>query len=664
MNHTQVYDVQTDQVAQSWSINLDGYSVDDLQAGEEFERKLTLRAPSKGSEAPAGQVVRATVFAVSKHDSTQTDEITVYATLTRKYKVELVVSPLFLEMDPAENTMAVFDLNITNSGNGPDYVSISVTDITLDVVSTDMESAVQLDMGESTTSTLILNIDSNHAQGLYSLMVHISSEDGSSTASKQLAVQIVRPDLSISENDIDVPPDIPALYDTMTITAKIRNNGTAPARGVVVSLMGDGGSADTEIIDLIPELGSESIELSILLSSPGTYNLKVVIDPDDVIIESNEDNNEVAFSFAIYPDLTFVGNLEMDQYNPREGTKVTFTVTIKNQGEVSVDSDFEVEFYYYKAGQRTSIVKLDITDVLDVGDTKALSAEWTARQGITTIYCMVDSSRNIYERDETNNDIKINLSVRQALPDEAEEGGTNLFLVAGVIFIIIVLIILYMMFMPPQGEYEDEEDERVEDKDKEKKGKAPAGKPGTEKAKGAAEKKAEKGEKPTGKGAREIPSERPKEVGKAKAEEVEEEADEDEPEGIGGALTRGIEGIIPFGKLKKRKVRKKIKRRTGVSVTGERDVKDKKEREDDTLAKIRKAETLLKERELREKEARLERRSQRLREREREIRTMKDDLVEIGILEADVIDELEKEEVVVVEEEEDESDAVEVEPID
>jgi subtilase family serine protease len=684
LNHSIVYDVNTNQPAMNWSINLDAYSIDDLASGAVLERKLTIRAPSKSSEAQAGQVVRATVLASSGHDASKTDELTVYATLTRKYSIALEASPSYIELDPSNSTIAVFNLNITNFGNGPDIVNIVVTNVTLDVITVDTDQSIELDAGMKTSSELILHLDSAHSPGLFSLDVQASSEDGTRTAPIQLTVRIVRPDLSVSLADIEIPANLPEIGELISIAVKIHNNGTAAAKFVEVQLLDDGLSVDLETVDKISANSIKFVYMEFVLTKTGTYNMRLELDPNDYIIETNEDNNIVVFEFALLPDLGFVGTIEMSPANPRENDKTTFKVTIINIGDVSVSDNFNVEFYYYKSSKRTRLVILDVESTIEPGKELELTADWTARQGISKIYCMVDSSRRIEESNSDNNVLMLNISVREAPVDTPEEGNSNLFILAGIIFVIIVLLIMYLMFFPAKDDYDDEDIDEDEGKDR----------TGRVEPRSERERRSEKGDVSSAKSKpkpktdddsetkeRIASKERTKPKATIRVRETAEEEEEEEPEDEDtplDSIARGLEGLNPFAKSRTRRKKKVKRKKPGKRVVVEAEIvedldeddrkavvtKAKRRREQEMMSKVKKADSLLKARELREKEQRLEHRSEILRKREREIKSVKDDLVEIGILEADILDELEKEELELADEEEDSEDAVEVEPIE
>jgi len=71
-------------------------------------------------------------------------------------------------------------------------------------------------------------------------------------------------------------------------SAWIRNDGDAPAAGVVVQFVVDGEPADTSRVDVPPE---ERVQATGSKLAPGRHVVGVVVDPENRISESNETNN-------------------------------------------------------------------------------------------------------------------------------------------------------------------------------------------------------------------------------------------------------------------------------------------------------------------------------------------------------------------------------------
>ncbi|MBN1455532.1 MAG: hypothetical protein JW945_04705, partial [Methanomicrobia archaeon] len=135
-------------------------------------------------------------------------------------------------------------------------------------------------------------------------------------------------DLTLDPTDISFSDDAPELGEQITITATVRNVGTAEAVDVVVQFF-DGnpaaGSAQIgadQAIALIASAGTETAQVNWTAVS-GTYTIFVRIDPYETIVEANETNNQaykqIAITGAPLPDLT-LGSEDIQLILPAETT--------------------------------------------------------------------------------------------------------------------------------------------------------------------------------------------------------------------------------------------------------------------------------------------------------------------------------------------------------
>ena len=94
------------------------------------------------------------------------------------------------------------------------------------------------------------------------------------------------------------------LYAWLTlceVTTTIFNNGSAHSGRFNAALYADGIEVDTRTVDDIPAGGSANVTLEWLPTKVGDYNLTVVADSDDVIVETDEGNNELTIEVSVLP---------------------------------------------------------------------------------------------------------------------------------------------------------------------------------------------------------------------------------------------------------------------------------------------------------------------------------------------------------------------------
>ncbi|MFH0768211.1 MAG: CARDB domain-containing protein, partial [Chloroflexota bacterium] len=126
---------------------------------------------------------------------------------------------------------------------------------------------------------------------------------------------------------------------------------------------------------------------------------KAVADGANYVTERDETNNAEAatFSSTSLPDLVIEG-ITLSPTRPSIGDKVTFTITIKNQGSGEAGSSRII--YYIDSIYLTSAT----VDPIDAGATANTTFTWTAEAGSHAIKAVADSEEKVVESDETNND--------------------------------------------------------------------------------------------------------------------------------------------------------------------------------------------------------------------------------------------------------------------
>jgi len=162
--------------------------------------------------------------------------------------------------------------------------------------------------------------------------------------------------------------------------------------------------------------------------APGSYELKVVVDPANTIDERNEANNELVVAFSIQGSELQPQSIELGAMPVHQGDTITIASQIENTGEKPAKS-FTVGFFidnrrfdtfYYedeKGLEKNETVKaqgtLDTTD-LPPGD--------------YTLRVFVDPDNQIPELDEANNVISAPLKILPPEPRLAELHPTGLSL--------------------------------------------------------------------------------------------------------------------------------------------------------------------------------------------------------------------------------------------
>jgi subtilase family serine protease/outer membrane protein assembly factor BamB len=161
---------------------------------------------------------------------------------------------------------------------------------------------------------------------------------------------------------------------------------------------------------------------------PGSYQLRVVVDPGNKINEQNEANNEMVTAFFIQGSELLVQSLELEPQPVYQGDTLTVASVVKNAGKKEAkrftvgffidDRRFDTFYYEDEEGLRQNETvkvqgKLETTDL---------------PPGSYTLRVFVDPDNQIPELDEANNVISAPLEILPPKPRLAELHPTGLTL--------------------------------------------------------------------------------------------------------------------------------------------------------------------------------------------------------------------------------------------
>ncbi len=135
---------------------------------------------------------------------------------------------------------------------------------------------------------------------------------------------------------------------------------------------------------------------------PLVHTIYAIVDPDDEINESNEDDNEDSQAYTVLP----LPNLMIDSSDivlsdayPMNGTLVNVNITIHNDGESNVTDTFYVEIWLGEVGTGTLLKTIEVTDIVISMDYIWIDWNWTIATppGYHDISVYVDSKDNVTE---------------------------------------------------------------------------------------------------------------------------------------------------------------------------------------------------------------------------------------------------------------------------
>ena len=206
------------------------------------------------------------------------------------------------------------------------------------------------------------------------------------------------PDLIIQ--DITWSPDSPEPGDTVTFTVIVKNIGEFTADPSTVKYFINNQYIDFDNISSLSHDATSTQTFTWTASSCGNVLVKAVADANNDVQECDETNNEKQKSVhVVSPDL-IIQSLKPTPKTPKKGDSVTFTVTIKNQGDADADSSHVRLFIRHIEVDPSSASVGPIA----AGSTVSKTFTWTADScAKTAVSVIADADNEVDESREDNN---------------------------------------------------------------------------------------------------------------------------------------------------------------------------------------------------------------------------------------------------------------------
>jgi len=269
-----------------------------------------------------------------------------------------------------------------------------------------------------TARTLRVIINDLYSSELESALAYIDeskltngswNEDALTTAAVLSVLNRVKPNLTISAADLVFTPEVTYLNGNTTINVTIRNTGLAKAENIAVRLYdgapGIGTLIGTETIALLAPQQNAVAVFTWNATTTGAHEFTVVIDADNQISESDENDNRASKILNVLPkvDLSLaIGDIIITPEDPGPADTLTIKAMVRNLGYLDSGA-FKVVFY--NGDPEAGGIALAAVDCLNVPGQGVAEVSFSAKlpEGNYQIYAVVDSENQIIEDKEDNN---------------------------------------------------------------------------------------------------------------------------------------------------------------------------------------------------------------------------------------------------------------------
>ncbi|MGA1849047.1 MAG: CARDB domain-containing protein [Thermoplasmatota archaeon] len=237
-----------------------------------------------------------------------------------------------------DNEPAVFRIYLLNKGNVDAEYNISTGSTLSEYASIDDPvGTLRPSVSKQVQVTLLIEDDVDRVIGT----IDLRTSGVPKKVSWEIRIDREFPNLQ-ADDVIRVGDEDMVLGDTISLLGTVRNTGKVFASDVVCTFyQGDTIIGTTQIKELGPE---EEATLSPVSWSPDTIGVKevrLVIDPDDLVREEDEEDNEATRTFSFYPDIS-ISSATLEPESPEQGGEVRAKVVLKNLGNAPVKRGFDL----------------------------------------------------------------------------------------------------------------------------------------------------------------------------------------------------------------------------------------------------------------------------------------------------------------------------------
>jgi uncharacterized membrane protein len=186
-----------------------------------------------------------------------------------------------------------FTILVRNPGNGPDTETLDCTGLPADwkfefVYNNEVTNIMHLDARKQDKIALLITIPYTTTEQTMTFSVVGTSSVGLQD-DVGLVVDVEKPNLSIEK--ITYSPSTIIAKKPITIEVMVRNTGKVDCENVTVRFYEGDTPAGINVLERFPGGTNKTVVFTWIPTHSGNYRLQYKVDPDDAIIETNEDDN-------------------------------------------------------------------------------------------------------------------------------------------------------------------------------------------------------------------------------------------------------------------------------------------------------------------------------------------------------------------------------------
>ncbi|MGA1822739.1 MAG: CARDB domain-containing protein [Thermoplasmatota archaeon] len=432
--------------ASDWEVSFSDRS---FIMNESDERSVTMNVRVPQGADP-DDVTRIVVNGVISGDSDYETNITYTLTVGRSAVLfHEFKSPTVVILDPnapGGGNSTTFQIYLNNRGNVPVDWSVEVSGDLAGISDIDPESD---DLDPSSVQWVYVAVQMPVGVNMVIGSIILKSTEALVDERWDVSVSIVKPNIRAGSSLIMEPPD-GNVGEEVSISAVIENDGDINITDFYCGLLVDDELiTEKEVTNRILPNNEASVVFVWTPDEAGVFEIKVVLDYRDDLLETDEEDNEVSDSLEYRPDL-IITSFILEPGSAKPGDDITASIEVYNQGNAPVENEFAVSLLLGSL-EGAELASKSFNRDLDpqVGRSMDIVLTFTAPEesGNHTIYALITSGESLDDPSNNHNS--------EVLDILSPKDSINLtYIIIGIVAAAVLLIIGLLIFLVKTGRVE------------------------------------------------------------------------------------------------------------------------------------------------------------------------------------------------------------------
>ncbi|WP_068782593.1 carbohydrate-binding protein [Paenibacillus sp. GM2] len=269
-------------------------------------------------------------------------------------------------------------------------------------------SAAPYTFNPATGNTVTIPVTATAADVRLVFTSNTGSSAGQVAELQILGTPAPSPDLTVSS--VSWSPATPNETAPITLTALIKNIGTASSPATTVKFYLNNNLAGTAAVGALAQGASQNVSVNIGAKTAASYTVSAVVDESNTIVEWDKTNNSLVSPTPLVvsevPSSDLIATALWSPGNPSAGDTVTFSVNLKNQGNIASSGGAHAVTLVLKDSSGNTVRSLNGTynGSLSAGGSANVSlGTWTAANGNYAVTATVAADANEIPAKQDNN---------------------------------------------------------------------------------------------------------------------------------------------------------------------------------------------------------------------------------------------------------------------